>query len=461
MDVFDDDLAGLSAALEAGSLTAGEAAGTYITRIEAHDGRLHAFIARTFDTAVREAADSDKRREEGRARGALDGVPIAIKDNIDARGLATTAGMDTRRAAVASDDAPVVAALRQAGAVILGKLNMDAAALSATGDNPHFGRIENPYKADHTPSGSSGGSAAAVAAGLCAGALGTDTLGSVRLPAAYCGIAGHKPTHGLVSIRGVVPVAPAFDQVGPMARGVRGVGLLLDAMAGFDALFAESRAAPAVATYDPGPAPDVGGMVVGRLDTIDRVQIEAPVRAAFDRAIDGLKDLGCTVRDTTLGDYDMGRGRLAGLMIAVANGAHVHADDLADRPEKLSDGLRRALEFGRDADVGRLVRAERMVADLIVRARGALAGFDALVLPTTLQAPFPFSQSAPDNQADFTAIASMAGLPAVSVPMGMSEDGLPLGLQIVGRAFADAGVLRLARAFERAAALDLRTAGFP
>ncbi len=461
MDVFAHDLAALSAELEAGSLTATEAAETYIMRIEAHDDQLHTFITRTFDAAMRQAAESDRRRGSGRELGPLDGVPIAIKDNIDARDLATTVGMDTRRDAVAADDAPVVAALRQAGAVILGKLNMDEAALSATGDNPHFGRIENPHKADHTPGGSSGGSAAAVAAGLCAGALGTDTLGSVRLPAAYCGVAGHKPTHGLVSIRGVVPVAPAFDQVGPMARGVRGVGLLLDAMAGFDPLCAESRAAGAVATYDPGPAPDAGGMAVGRLDNIDGLEIEAPVRAAFNHAIATLKDLGCKVREATLGDYDIGRGRLAGLTIAVANGASFHAGDLAERPRQLSVGLRKALEFGRDAGTGRLIWAERTVARLNVGLRAAFEGVDALVLPTTLEAPFPFSQSAPDKQADFTAIASMAGLPAVSVPMGLSDDGLPLGLQIVGRAFADAEVLRLARAFERASALDLCPARFP
>ena len=461
MDVFAHDLAALSAAFEVGSLTAREVAESYIARIEAHDDQLHAFITRTFDAAMDEAAQSDERRAAGQALGPLDGVPIAVKDNIDVRGLATTAGMETRRDAVADQDAPVAAALRAAGAVLLGKLNMDSAALSATGDNSQFGCVDNPHKADHTPGGSSSGSAAAAAAGLCAGALGTDTLGSVRLPAAYCGITGHKPTHGLVSIRGVVPVAPCFDQVGPMARGVRGVGSLLDAMAVFDPLCAESRDAPAIATYDPGPAPDVSGLAVGRLANIDGIEFEAPVRAAFERAVDGLKDLGCTVRDASLGDYDLGRGRLAGLMIAVANGAAFHAGDLAERPEQLSDGLRKALEFGRDAGVGRMIWAERMVADLMVRLRGAFEGLDALVLPTTLEAAFTFDQGAPDAQADFTAIASMAGLPAVTVPMGVTGDGLPLGLQLIGRAFADAEVLRLARAFERAAGLDLRPARFP
>jgi aspartyl-tRNA(Asn)/glutamyl-tRNA(Gln) amidotransferase subunit A len=460
MDVFAYDLAALSAALEAGSVTSHDATQSYIDRIDAHGDALNAFILRDFDAALHQAGESDARRRDGRALGPLDGVPLGIKDNIDVRGLVTTAGMDTRREARALDDAPVTAALRDAGAVLLGKLNMDSAALNATGDNPHFGRIENPHKAGHTPGGSSSGSAAAVAAGLCAGALGSDTLGSVRLPAAYCGIAGHKPTHGLVSIRGVVPVAPPFDQVGPMARGVRGLGLLLDAMAGFDAACAESRPAPAIATYDPGDAPDAGGMVVGRLADVDDIEIEAPVRAAFANAADVLRDLGCPVRDMSLGGYDLDRGRLAGLMVAVGHASSFHAADLRERAEQLSPLLRGALEFGRDAEVGRLVWAERKVAELIVCLRTAFEGVDVLVLPTTLEAAFSFDQRAPDAQADFTAIASMAGLPAVSVPMGVSDDGLPLGLQIVGRAFADADVLRVARAFERAIALDLCPARF-
>ncbi len=452
------DISALAGALAAGEFSAREFSEATLKRIESQNGALNAFTAVTADQALAAADESDERRGRGETLGPLDGVPVALKENIDLRGVATTAGMETRRHAIAKGDAVVTARLRAAGAVLLGKLNMEAAAMGAVTNNPDFGATHNPYRQGFTPGGSSGGSGAALAAGLCMAALGTDTLGSVRIPASYCGVAGLKPSTGLVSVRGVVPLSWRYDHVGPLARTSRDLGLMLDVLAGYDPASAESRDLPAQATYDPGEAPDVSGLTLGRL-TNHGVAVDPDIDAAFGRACEVLLDLGCTVKDITIPDHDYSAVRRAGLVITVAQGAVVHADDLEIRPGRLPPDTRAMLDYGRRVSAADYVKAERRIAEVVVKARRAFEGLEALLTPTAPQTAFSFDDEAPVTQAAFTALANLSGAPAVSVPMGLSSAGLPMGLQIVGKASADAAVLRLARAYERAADWNLRPPG--
>lgn len=457
LDLFSRDLAGWSAALAANETSAADLTEACLARIACHDDMLKVMTTLTADRARQDAAASDQRRADGKSLGPLDGIPVALKDNIDLAGTPATAGMASRAHLVSDSDAVVTTRLREAGAVILGKVNMHEAALGATNDNPLYGRTFNPHRAGHTPGGSSGGSGAAVAAGFCLAALGTDTLGSVRIPAAYCGVSGIKPTRGLVSPRGVVPLSWTFDHVGPLAPSVRDLGLLMNVVAGFDPSCAESVAPPEPQlNFDPGDPKRLSGVRLGRLDGLEEAGIVPEIADAFGRAVAVLADLGAEIVPVRLDGHDYGRLRRAGLIISEVEGAVVHADDLADRPEQLSDEFRAMLTYGASLPATRLVQAQRDIAAACVRVRTAFADLDTLVMPTALQTAFDFGTPVPDNQADLTALANLTDRPAVSVPMGFSSDKLPMGLQFLGIPFGEAAILRYARTYELAAGHDMR-----
>lgn len=457
IDLFTHDLAGWSAALAANEISAADLTDACLARIVRHDSTLKIMTTLTAVAARLAAAESDQRRAAGRALGPLDGIPVALKDNIDLAGTPATAGMASRAHLVSDEDAVVTVQLRAAGAVILGKVNMHEAALGATNDNPLYGRTYNPHRPNHTPGGSSGGSGAAVAAGFCLAALGTDTLGSVRIPAAYCGVAGIKATRGLVSPRGVVPLSWTFDHVGPLAPSVRDLGLLLNVLAAFDPDCAESVADPqAPQNYDPGDPKKLSGVRLGRLDGLDAAGIAPEIADGFGRAVAMLADLGADIVPVRLEGHDYGQLRRAGLIISEVEGAVVHAEDLTGRPDQLSDGLRTMLSFGASLPATRLVQAQRDIASARVRVQKAFGNLDALIMPTALQTAFDFDAPVPDNQADLTAIANLTDRPAVSVPMGLSPGGLPMGLQFLGRPFGEAAILRFARAYELADGHDMR-----
>ena len=459
IDLFSHDLAGWSAALSANEVSATDLTQTCLERIARHDPSLKIMTTLTADEARHAAAESDQRRAAGATLGPLDGIPVALKDNIDLSGTPATAGMASRSHLVSDEDAVVTVRLRFAGAVIVGKVNMHEAALGATNDNPLYGRTYNPHQSNHTPGGSSGGSGAAVAAGFCLAALGTDTLGSVRIPAAYCGVAGIKTTRGLVSPRGIVPLSWTFDHVGPLAKSVRDLGLLLNVLVAFDPDCAESVAAPqARQNYDPGDLKRLSGVRLGRLEGLEEAGVVPEITAGFGRAVALLADLGANIVPVRLDGHDYGRLRRAGLIISEVEGSFVHAEDLADRASTLSDGLRTMLSFGASLPATRLVQAQRDIAAARVRVLKAFGNLDALIMPTALQTAFDFDDPVPDNQADLTAIANLTDRPAISVPMGLSPDGLPMGLQFLGLPFGEAAVLRYARAYEVAAGHDMRPA---
>ena len=442
--------AALAGALDRAEITSEDATRAALARIEARDGVLRAFIRVLREEALAAARASDKRRRDGAWKGALDGIPIGIKDNIDVAGVPATGGIAHYRDKVARDDAFVIRRLRDAGAVILGKLNMHEAALGATGDNPWFGRCENPHRVGYTPGGSSSGSGAAVAAGFAAAALGTDTLGSVRVPASYCGTAGFKPTYGLVSTRGVMPLSWTLDHVGFLAPRVADLELLFDACAGFDRAWAYARRGPRFLSPKRADPTDLAGVRIGR-PAID-ARLEGPVGAAWEGAIGALAALGATIVDVELAGYDFTRMRREGLLVSEIEGAWFHGDALERDPEGFSSALRGMLAFGAKQTALRAAQAYRRLADVRVIARRAFAGIDALVLPTTPQAAFPFAQPVPVDQADLTGFANIVGIPAGCVPFGKNGDGLPLSVQVMTPAFEDRLALDLLAALEGAGA---------
>ncbi len=411
-------------------------------RIDRLDGAIRAMV--DLDPAgERAAAASAARWRAGRPKGLLDGAPIAVKANIAVMGCAWTAGIAALRGETAQADAVATARLRRAGAVIIGLTSLHEGALGAVNDGPLYGKCYNPLKPGYTPGGSSGGSGAALAAGFAAGALGTDTMGSVRIPAAYCGVCSLKPTYGVVSQRGLRNLSFTLDHIGPMARRIEDVAAIFGVIAAPDPLdpYAVDRRPAAQRPVD------LAGLTLGRLRFEDQVEVEPGVHAAFEAALGVWRRLGVRIIDVRLQDYVFAAGRRHGLLISEAEGAHVLAGAMAADPQGFSPQFARLLAYGRDAPAVRLAAAYDMVAHARRTARLAFEVCDALVSPTAPQAAFAHETPAPVNQADFTAFANFAGVPAVAVPMGRGREDLPVSLQIMTPWFADRLALDLAQRF--------------
>jgi aspartyl-tRNA(Asn)/glutamyl-tRNA(Gln) amidotransferase subunit A len=377
--------------------------------------------------------------------GPLHGVATGIKDNIDVAGLQATAGIAALRGRIATADAPCVVGLRRAGAVILGKLAMHEGALGATTDTPGFGRCINPLRAGYTPGGSSGGAGAAVAAGFVDLAIGTDTLGSVRIPAAYCGVVGLKPTAGLVGRSGVVPLSPSLDHLGTLARTPRMAAIGLEAMVAPDPADAAFRPAPAGWRAVPDSAPRLAELRIGLPLPILGAGMEPAIRAAWMDVAARLRRAGATVVDIAMPEWEPTAARHAALLLIEAEAAALHPG-LIDDPAAASPAFRAALAYGREAGSVRLVRAQFRLAALRAGALRALDACDILLLPTAPQRAFPHGLPAPVDQADFTGLANVAGLPALSVPWPAEDGGLPCSVQLVGQPHAEALLVGLAEA---------------
>ena len=349
--------------------------------------------------------------------GALAGLRIGIKANIAVAGLPWTGGMKLFAGRIAGEDAEVVARLRGAGAVIAGSLNMHEAALGATTDNPWFGRTINPHRAGFTPGGSSGGSGAAVAAGLVDAALGTDTLGSIRIPASYCGIYGLKPTIGTVPTNGLMFLDRRFDVIGPLARDLETLERLWRVI---------------------GPG-ETGEIRFKRLVTwrdLGGVEVQPAIRAAYERA---REMIGLSVEEIDL-EVDPATVRLA----ALTGTARALIADLGPRRTEQRDAISPELHFIMDA-LEAMPDRPGTVADVRDGLIARLGDDGVLLLPTTPQVAFAHGGAAPHSQADFTAPASIAGLPALSLPAGTDDGGLPIGLQLIGPAGSEAALMALAR----------------
>jgi Asp-tRNA(Asn)/Glu-tRNA(Gln) amidotransferase A subunit family amidase len=426
--------------LGAGKTTAVALTEGYLARIAQRNPTLNAFWAVDANGALAQAQASDVRRARGECLSDIDGITIGVKDNIDVANLPCTGGMATRRGQIALTDAFVVQRLRAAGAVILGKLSLHEAALGADNDNPHFGACHNPHRQGYTPGGSSGGSGAAVSADLCAGALGTDTMGSARIPAAYCGVAGFKPSYGVLSQRGLMPACPRLDHVGILARTARDVAPIYAAINAFDANDPYARCMPNVALANP--------LRMGVLQDLGAHGVSEQVNAAFGASVK-LLAAHMAIIPVHITDADFGKDRRAGLLATEADMAHFHRADLANRPELFSPTLLAMLRFGQSKSAPDLAAAIGHIERAGLRARALFAayGIDVLLCPTTPQTAFAFGQAAPANQADLTSMANFAGLPAISIPGGIAA-GLPVGVQLMMPLGADLALLALAARIE-------------
>ena len=383
----------------------------YLERIERENPRLNAYIAVTAEGAREAASASAARWRAGKPASAIDGAPIAVKDNIDMAGVATTNGLPGGRLAAA--DAPVVARLREAGAVLLGKTNLHEAAFGTTTFNPHWGMTHNPHREGWTAGGSSGGSGAAVAGGLAVAALGSDTMGSIRLPAAYCGCFGLKPTQGVAPLDGVAPLAPSFDHVGPLARTAEDALALLEVMSG-------------------RPAGPEGSWHPVRLAAFDAVALEPEVEDAMP-ALD-LPSLDWP-------GYDPSAARKAALLVIEAE-----AFAALGIPEGASDELRGFLDYGAKLAPERLAAAHEMLRP--IREGAAERIGDAVVIaPVATCGPFPRSRKAPASQAELLAFANLTGLPALAFPCGRMANGMPFALQAIAGPGREAALVAASRTF--------------
>ncbi len=375
------------------------------------------------------------------ASGELAALPTAIKDNIDVAGMPTTAGIAAYANRVATRDATVVARLRTAGVHLLGKVAMHEGALGATTEVPR--PCHNPRRFGFTPGGSSGGSAASVAAGLAPLALGTDTMGSVRIPAAYCGVTGLKPTAGLVPRTGVVPLSPRLDTVGPIATTPRLCALALEAMAGEDATDPASRPTPPGWHAVPHAPANLHGLRIALPQPVLDASMQPAIRAAYQDAVARLRDLGALVAAAPVPGWDLGPTRRAGLLLIEAEAAALH-EPLIDDPAAATEPFRAALAYGRSLTGIRLARALFRLDEAHAAIHRVLDVHDLILMPTAPQRAFAFGTPVPQDQADFTAIANIAGLPALALPWAAQDGDLPCSVQLLGRPYAEAALVALA-----------------
>jgi aspartyl-tRNA(Asn)/glutamyl-tRNA(Gln) amidotransferase subunit A len=470
----------LTDAYRRGELTPTAVAESYLARVAALDARVGAYLTVVREHALAAASESDRRWRAGAPLGPLDGAPLALKDVLCTRGVRTTCGSKMLEKFVPPYDATVVERLRAAGVVILGKTNLDEFAMGSSTEHSAFHPTRNPWDLSRVPGGSSGGSAAAVAGGLAAGAFGTDTGGSIRQPAAFCGVVGMKPTYGRVSRYGLIALASSLDQIGPFAQDVEDTALLLGAIAGHDRRDSTSIAAP-VPDYMAELPRGVEGLTLGLPDEYFIDGMDPEVERSVREAIEVLRGLGARIERVSLPTT---RHSLAAYYIilpaeassnlarydGVKYGLRIAGRDLVDMESRT-----RAAGFG--AEVKRRIMLgtyalsagyydayygkAQSVRTLVRREfAAAFARVDLIVAPTTPNVAFkhgekedPLSMYLNDV---FTIPGNLSGIPGVSVPCGFSGAGLPIGLQILGRPLDEARVLRAAYAYEKATAWRAR-----
>jgi aspartyl-tRNA(Asn)/glutamyl-tRNA(Gln) amidotransferase subunit A len=414
-----------------------------ISAIRARNPELNALVWADETGAQRAAESSAERRARKLVLSDIDGLPIVVKANVAVKGAPWTAALTPFRDRIAEDDSTVVAQLRRAGAVIVGIANMHEAALGATTTSPLYGQAKHPLNPALTPGGSSGGSASAVAAGMALGAIGTDTMGSVRLPSAYCGIAGIKPSFGRVSRRGVELLSWSLDHVGLHAAKV---AILRDMLAA-TAFDRDDPYAEAFSGSLTGGIP-LEGLRIAVART-PGVVFQDGIAARVDAAKGVFQTAGAKLTEIVL-DGDLARERRRGLLICEAEFASLRGDGLEAFLAETSPTFRHLLSWGAKQPAAKLAAATAVFGEARLAARKLFSAADIVIMPATPHTAFPYTEQAPETQADLTVFANIAGLPAATVPMGVATNGLPVGLQILGPRGADGLVLSVAESFERA-----------
>lgn len=409
----------------------------YLQAIEGENTARKAYAFVSPDTALADARASDQRRAQGRPLGRLDGVPLAIKDNIDVAGMPTGLGL-AGEARAACRDAFVVERLRGAGAVILGKTTLDEAAMGTLGRNPLVGDVPNPVLVGRVAGGSSAGSAVAVASGLCAAALGSDTMGSARIPAAFCGVVGYRPTVGELSARGLASALRRLDCVGLLTRNVACAAPLLQVMAGYDPEDPRSRRRRVPLAPPDWQADRIRVGVVADLDCLGVDRVAAQHFGTAVGRVSGLFRQSSPL-ELDVAPLEIAAARRAALLLMEAEILAAHESVLA----AASPGLLALLDFAKRRSAVDYARAARRLDTLVVQVRRLFERFDVLLLPTVPMAPPVLGSEEPGNLADLTALASLGGCPALSLPLGEGH-----GLQLVGAPGSDLRLLELGEVME-------------
>ena len=454
----------LSALLAKRKISPVEITEIYLRRIERLNPSLNAFLTVTAERAMDDARRAEKelsgkRRRSRKENRPLLGIPIALKDNLWTRGIRTTAGSKILRDFVPTVDATVARRLARAGAILPGKTNMHEFAYGITNHNAHYGPAHNPWALDHISGGSSGGSAVAIAAGLCAASAGTDTGGSIRVPSSMCGIVGLKPTFGRVSVFGAVPLAPSFDHVGPLARSVPDAAILLGLLAGRDPL--DPTSSPhRVEDYRGALGKPIRKFRLGRPRELYWDKLDAEVRRAAEAAVRDLEKIGAVVSEVSLPHVRESNEAATNMSLAEARRVHEAAGYFPGCAAEYGEDVRARIEAG--SQVSGIKYLEALDTRRLLQAEfsAVFQEVDVIVAPTV---PIP----APPITSEFVQIAgeqvgvrpalvgmnrpaNFTGLPAMSVPCGFTRGGLPIGLQLIGRAFDEATLLRIAYAYEKA-----------
>ena len=426
-----------------------------LDRIERSSSRLNVFLTVLAQQARKQAQQAEREIRRGKVRSPLHGIPVSLKDNFWTRGIRTTAGSKILSAFVPGSDSDVTKSLSRAGAILLGKTNMHEFAYGITGENPHYGSSRNPWEPERITGGSSGGSAVAVATGMGCASVGTDTGGSIRVPAALCGIVGLKPTFGLVSIAGVVPLSLSFDHAGPLARGVTDACIMLEAIAG---QYPRGKARPnfrALLKNLPGK------FRLGWPKDFFFERINPEIRAAIEKAANGFEALGARIEEVPMPQLAESVDRATNLVVAEASYYHESQGYYPSRSEDYGDDVRGHLEWGhnmRAVDYLRGIESRRKVEQDLA---AALEKVDAILAPAS---PIPAprigeSQLRVAGEREttvraellrMTRPANLTGLPAISIPCGFTSDGLPIGLQLIGQRWGETQLLAIALAYEEA-----------
>ena len=434
-----------------------------LRRIAALDPALNSYLTVTADQALERARQAESEIRSGLIKGPLHGVPYAAKDLLDTKGIRTTVGSRILSDNVPEADAAVVERLSAAGAILLGKTGLHEWAYGITSNNPHFGPVRNPWHTERIPGGSSGGSAAALASGLCSFSLGSDTGGSIRIPAALCGIAGLKPTFGRVSRRGAFPLGHTLDTLGPFGLTVQDTALAYQAIAGQDGAdptTVDKRVE--LPRFDAEPS--LKGVTIG----VPRGSYFERLDPAIDRTVQSalkvLTSLGAQLRQVAVPDAEPANSLHR--LILLAEATSVHQRRLDERREDFGDDVRALLDQGRQVLAADYLNAQRQRRRFCREFAQTLEGVDALVMPAV---PIPTArvgelqievEGRPENVRLATTrnirALNLTGLPVLSVPCGFHSDGLPVGIQIVGKAFDERRVLEIGHAYESATEWHLR-----
>jgi aspartyl-tRNA(Asn)/glutamyl-tRNA(Gln) amidotransferase subunit A len=424
-----------------------------LRRIERLNPELNCYLSVAGELALSRAAHLTSALVDGTYLGPLHGIPVSLKDNVATVDLPTTAGSTLLEGWRPSRPAAVVQVLERTGAIVVGKTHMFEFAYGAA--HARYGEVRNPWNVGYSCGGSSSGSAAALAAGLCHGSIGTDTGGSIRIPASFCGVVGFKPTYGVVSRAGVIPVSSNLDHVGPMARTVRDVTLLFEAIADASSRVGTPASTDLLSQIEQG----VEGMRIGVPERQRSERIDPEVRSAVDRGLSALEQSGAELRE--VGIPDLLRAETVMWVITSAEAAEYHDSFLRDRPDELHPLVLELLRRGQLVPATDYVHAQRARQVMVEQMREVFTDVAVLVLPTTAIPAFPLGadtvtingreEHVQPAMNRYTPLFDLTGGPALSLPCGFTGAGLPIGMQVAGPAFGDATVLRVARAYERVA----------